>query len=98
MINDILDLAKIESGNMEVRLSEFRIDARDSRRLGHYLQATERKNIDLKADVEPDLPEMFQDQARSSRSSTICSPTPSNSRPKGAESRSRRSAIPTTTC
>jgi two-component system, NarL family, sensor histidine kinase BarA len=64
MINDILDLAKIESGNMEVRLSEFRIDAVIHGVSDTYLQATERKNIDLKADVEPGLPEMFQDQVK----------------------------------
>jgi two-component system, NarL family, sensor histidine kinase BarA len=64
MINDILDLAKIESGNMEVRLSEFRIDHVVHGVCDTYLQATERKNIDLNADVEPGLPEMFQDQVK----------------------------------
>jgi two-component system, NarL family, sensor histidine kinase BarA len=64
MINDILDLAKIESGNMEVRLSEFRIDGVIHGVCDTYLQATERKNIDLKADVESGLPEMFQDQVK----------------------------------
>ncbi|HEX4144626.1 MAG TPA: ATP-binding protein [Pirellulales bacterium] len=64
MINDILDLAKIESGNMEVRLSDFRIDAIIHGVSDTYLQATERKNIDLKADVEPGLPEMYQDQVK----------------------------------
>ena len=64
MINDILDLAKIESGNMEVRLSEFRIDGVIHGVCDTYLQATERKNIDLKAETEPGLPEMYQDQVK----------------------------------
>ncbi|HEY3963978.1 MAG TPA: ATP-binding protein [Planctomycetaceae bacterium] len=64
MINDILDLAKIESGNMEVRLTEFRIEAVVHGLCDTYMQTTERKNIDLKADVEPRLPEMLQDQVK----------------------------------
>jgi two-component system, NarL family, sensor histidine kinase BarA len=64
MINDILDLAKIESGNMEVRLSEFRIEGVVHGLCDTYMQATERKNIDLNAEIEPNLPEMFQDQVK----------------------------------
>ncbi len=64
MINDILDLAKIESGNMEVRLTEFRIDAIVHGLCDTYMQATERKNIDLKAEIEPRLPELQQDQVK----------------------------------
>ncbi len=64
MINDILDLAKIESGNMEVRLSEFRIDAIVHGLCDTYMQATERKNIDLKAEIEPRLPPLLQDQVK----------------------------------
>jgi two-component system, NarL family, sensor histidine kinase BarA len=64
MINDILDLAKMESGKMETRLSDFQI--------GHVVCAqcdmarplTERKNIDLATRVDADLPPMHQDQAR----------------------------------
>ncbi|MDX1963439.1 MAG: ATP-binding protein [Pirellulales bacterium] len=61
MINDILDLAKIESGKMELRLSEFRIDHAISAQCDMARPLAERKNIDLEAAIEPDLPPLFQD-------------------------------------
>jgi two-component system, NarL family, sensor histidine kinase BarA len=64
MINDILDLAKIESGKMEVRLSDFRIAPVITAQCDMARPLTERKNIDLETDIEPNLPEMFQDQAK----------------------------------
>jgi len=64
MINNILDLAKMESGKMEVRLTDFHI--------GHVIEAqcdmarplSEKKNIDLDCEIDPELPMMRQDQAR----------------------------------
>jgi signal transduction histidine kinase len=64
MINDILDLAKIESGKMDLRLSEFHIDSVIQAQSDFVRPQTERKNIDLEIEVEPDLPELFQDQAK----------------------------------
>ncbi|HEY2826059.1 MAG TPA: HAMP domain-containing sensor histidine kinase [Pirellulales bacterium] len=64
MINDILDLAKIESGKMEIRLSDFRIDPVVQAQCDFFRPQTERKNIDLEIDVEPGLSELFQDQAK----------------------------------
>jgi signal transduction histidine kinase len=64
MINDILDLAKIESGKMETRLSEFHIAQVISAQCDMARPLTERKNIDLEIRVEPDLPPLRQDQAR----------------------------------
>jgi len=64
MINDILDLAKIESGKMETRLTDFRISQVVTAQCDMARPLTERKNIDLDTRIEPDLPPMHQDQAR----------------------------------
>ncbi|MFO0901123.1 MAG: ATP-binding protein [Pirellulales bacterium] len=64
MINDILDLAKIESGKMELRLSDFRIDQVISAQCDLARPLAERKNVDLDTDIEPGLPPLHQDQAK----------------------------------
>ena len=64
MINDILDLAKMESGKMEVRLSEFRIDAVVKAQCDLVRSLTEEKNIDLDTELEAELPQMYQDQSK----------------------------------
>lgn len=64
MINDILDLAKIESGKMDTRLTDFRIAQVVTAQCDMARPLTERKNIDLESRIEPDLPAMHQDQAR----------------------------------
>lgn len=64
MINDILDLAKIESGKMETRLTDFRIAQVVAAQCDMARPLTERKNIDIESHIEPDLPPLHQDQAR----------------------------------
>ncbi|HIQ19903.1 MAG TPA: HAMP domain-containing protein [Planctomycetes bacterium] len=64
MINNILDLAKIESGRMEIRLTHFSIAQVVSAQCDMARPLSENKNIDLTADIQPDLPLMYQDQAR----------------------------------
>lgn len=64
MINDILDLAKLEAGKMDLKLSEFRIDQIISVQVDMVRALTEEKNIDLQVDNEEDLPTLFQDQAK----------------------------------
>ncbi|QDU31521.1 Signal transduction histidine-protein kinase BarA [Anatilimnocola aggregata] len=64
MINDILDLSKLEAGRMDLRLSEFRIDAIIHSQCDIVRPLAEDKNIDLAIEIEPDLPTLFQDQAK----------------------------------
>lgn len=64
MINNILDLAKMEAGRMEIRPTEFAIDQVVHSQCDMARPLTEKKNIDLSVDIEPNLPPMFQDQNR----------------------------------
>jgi signal transduction histidine kinase len=64
MINDILDLAKIESGKMELRPADFRIEHVIGAQCDMARPLAERKNLDLSTSVEPDLPELYQDQGK----------------------------------
>jgi len=64
LINDILDLAKIESGKMDLRLSDFRIDQVISAQCDMARPLSERKNIDLVTHVKAGLPELHQDQGK----------------------------------
>ncbi len=64
MINDILDLNKLEAGKMEVRLSEFRIDNVIHAQCDLVRPLAEDKNIDLDVDIASDLPLVYQDQPK----------------------------------
>ncbi|MCU0959778.1 MAG: ATP-binding protein [Pirellulaceae bacterium] len=64
MINDILDLAKLEAGKMEVRPTEFRIDTVVHAQCDMVRSLAEDKNIDLVVEVDRNLPAVYQDQAK----------------------------------
>lgn len=64
MINDILDLAKMEAGKMDVRPSEFSIDSLVQAQSDLVRSLAEEKNIDLHVNVMPDLPLLYQDQGK----------------------------------
>jgi signal transduction histidine kinase len=64
MINDILDLAKVESGKMEVRLGEFKINSLVSAQCDMARPLAEKKNIDLDCEAPATLPPLRQDQAK----------------------------------
>src|SRR5262245_28877651 len=61
LIDDILDLAKIEAGKMEVKLSEFSCFEICEGLLSMFRPMAEKKNIDLRAQYEPGIPLLRQD-------------------------------------
>ena len=64
MINDILDLAKIEAGKMEVRPSLFRLQSIVSAQCDMVRPLAERKRIDMAFEIGPGLDEIEQDPAK----------------------------------
>jgi len=61
LINDILDLAKIEAGKMEVHVTEVVLDDLVERVCAGMLPLAEKKNIDLQWDVASTAPLLRQD-------------------------------------
>lgn len=64
-INDLLDLAKIESGKMELHLTAMNLSDVLEIQTQQIMPLADRKNIDLKTDtLQSQLPEMFQDRGK----------------------------------
>ncbi len=61
LINDILDLAKIEAGKMEVKLSSFSCYDVSEGLLTMFRPMAEKKNIDLRAQLDEEIPALRQD-------------------------------------
>ncbi|MEM9351744.1 MAG: HAMP domain-containing sensor histidine kinase [Planctomycetota bacterium] len=64
MINDILDLAKMESGRMDVGAEEFEIGTLVSSQTDLARPLSEKKNIDLDYEIDPGLPPLRQDRGK----------------------------------
>jgi len=61
LITDVLDLAKIESGKMELRPVEMSVTDLVERVVGAMMPLAERKNIEMTWEVDPDVPLVLQD-------------------------------------
>jgi signal transduction histidine kinase len=64
LINDILDLAKIEAGKMQVRVEDLSIHDVAEGLLSMFRPFAEKKNIELKGQVDPDIELLRQDPGK----------------------------------
>lgn len=64
MINDILDLAKMESGKMEVRVTEFPIVSIVQAQIDFLKSLADEKNLDISLDCPKTLPPLVQDAGK----------------------------------
>jgi signal transduction histidine kinase len=61
LINDLLDLAKMEAGKMQLRVEEFSIHDVTERLLNMSRPLAEKKNLVLEGQVDPGIPPIRQD-------------------------------------
>ncbi|ADG69031.1 ATP-binding region ATPase domain protein [Planctopirus limnophila DSM 3776] len=64
LINDVLDLAKIESGRMELHPSDFSIYDLVERQVGSLMPLAEKKHLELTSEVSPEVPLLWQDAGK----------------------------------
>jgi signal transduction histidine kinase len=64
LINDILDLAKIEAGKMQIHPEEFSIRDIGEGLLNMFRPMAEKKNIDLREQIAADIPLLRQDAGK----------------------------------
>ena len=64
LINDILDLAKIEAGKMQVRIENFSIRDVFEVMLTFFRQRADKKNIELREQIIGDVPLLRQDPGK----------------------------------
>lgn len=64
MINDILDLAKLEAGKMQIQLEEFSLRDLVEGQIQMTRPLADKKNIDLAADVDAAIPILKQDSGK----------------------------------
>jgi two-component system, NarL family, sensor histidine kinase BarA len=64
MINDLLDLAKIESGRMEIQIVECSLPDLVERQVNSLNPLAEKKNIDLTFEIDPQIPLLVQDSVK----------------------------------
>jgi two-component system, NarL family, sensor histidine kinase BarA len=63
-INDVLDLAKIESGKMDLQPVEFALHDIVEKQMGSLAPQAGKKNIDLSVEISETIPELFQDPTK----------------------------------
>ena len=64
LINDILELAKLEAGKMEVKATEFDVAEFVERATTAIRPLAENKQLDMRVQVPADLPHVRQDQGK----------------------------------
>ena len=97
LINDILDLAKIESGKMELHVAELSLLDLIERLLGMVRPLAEKKNLDLVGEVDPSIPLLKQDTGKVQQILYNCCRTRSSLLRKGAASGSWPGGLTTST-